>query len=143
MVVPTPIARMLAVLVSLGSLAALGPCVDEEAIREAEARRASLLADRVPKEELWALIEARGREIEALEAAKRAVAAVETRIAAIEAQKGTLDQRQEAVATEAAMAEERHEAAAASLARARAELAEVESALRALDARERARGEGA
>lgn len=124
--------RGVALLVAVLSLAASGPCIDEEAIREVEARRAALLADRLPKEELWTLIEQRGRALQQTAELRRVVDGLEARIAGIEARTAELERALEQVrARRESIGAEAGEAAAERK-RVEAELASVEDALRTL-----------
>lgn len=123
-----------AMLASLLCLSASGPCVDEEAIREVEARRAALLADRLPKEELWTLIERRGRALEQTAELRRALEEIESRITAIEARTAELERAiEQAHARREAVGAEIDEASA-DRKRVAAELASVEGELRSLPA---------
>jgi len=125
---------LMGVLVGLLSLAASGPCVDEEAIREVEARRAALLSERLPKEELWALVEQRGRALEETAKLRRALAGVEARVATLESRAAALEAAvAQAEAQREAVAAERRDADAERT-RAEAELASVEQTIRALEA---------
>jgi chromosome segregation ATPase len=110
---------------------ALGPCVDEEALRAAQQRLDERIAATVPKAELWNEIERRGRALEETRAVEAEAARVAARIEAL---------RAEVAAQEAGLAQlderaERHDAA---LARARDDLAaaraEIERRRAILDA---------
>lgn len=125
--------RIAGVLVaSFASLAASGPCVDEEAIREVEARRAALLSDRVPKEELWALMERRGRALERTAELRRAVETVERRITVLETRTVEIERGLEQLRDHReAIGVAKGEATAQRM-RAESELASVQRELRAL-----------